>query len=178
MVSAPLHEKEPCPVAIVDVRYGHGGARAACVVARRWSDAETIEEKIAEVRSVMPYRPGSFYERELPCIIAVLSLVCTEFHAVAVDGYVYLDEKESPGLGGRLYRHYDSRIAVVGVAKTAYRGSSFAISVFRGSSAKPLYVTAAGMPAAEAARLVQNMHGVSRIPTLIRRAHNIAKNAG
>ncbi len=175
MAPAYAHETEPSPVAIVDVRYGDCGARAACIVALCWSDEDSIEERTADVPSVMPYRPGAFYERELPCVITVLSLVRNEFRAVAVDGYVYLDEQGSPGLGGRLYEHYGGRIRVVGVAKTAYRGGSFADRVLRGSSAKPLFVTAAGMPAAEAARLVQNMHGASRIPTLIRRAHNLAK---
>jgi deoxyribonuclease V len=166
-----------CPIAIVDVHYEKGGARAACIVAHHWNDAAACEEQIAAVPAVQPYRPGAFFERELPCIVQVSSLIQTGFCAMVVDGYVDLDECGSPGLGAHLYEHFGGKFAVVGVAKTAYRGAAFAIKVLRGSSAKPLFVTAAGMPVADAARFVHNMHGKYRIPTLIRQVHRLARGA-
>ena len=52
-------------------------------------------------------------------------------------------------------------------AKNPYRGSGFATPVLRGGSKSPLFVTAAGMDVAEAARHVEGMHGKHRIPTLL-----------
>ena len=70
---------------------------AACVVVADWSAATAIEERVATVPVVKPYRPGAFYERELPCIAAVLSLVRTPLDVVVVDGYVELDDQGTPG---------------------------------------------------------------------------------
>jgi deoxyribonuclease V len=114
------------PLAIVDVHYEAGDGRAACVVAEHWADAPASEERVAVVRSVMPYRPGAFYERELPCLAAVLALVQTNIHAVFIDGYVDLDAQGAPGLGARLHAHLGGAVAVVGVAKTPFRGAIFA----------------------------------------------------
>jgi hypothetical protein len=44
------------------------------------------------------------------------------------------------------------------------------VPVVRGSSARPLFVTAAGMPAAGAADLVRRMAGRYRLPDALRRA--------
>jgi deoxyribonuclease V len=64
---------------------------------------------------------------------------------------------------------------VVGVAKTAFQGSTFATPVTRGTSARPVFVTARGMDVAEAARLVAAMHGPHRIPTLLGRVDRLAR---
>jgi deoxyribonuclease V len=163
------------PIAVVDVDYGAVGAQAACVVAAGWTDAEGSEERTAEVASVQPYRPGALFERELPCILEVLGLVKTAFRAVLVDGYVDLDDAGTPGLGGQLHARLGGAVAVVGVAKTAYKGATHGVPVVRGGSARPLYVTARGMVAADAARLVEGMHGEHRIPTLLKRADQLAR---
>jgi deoxyribonuclease V len=165
------------PVAIVDAHYEDAGARAACVVAASWTEAAAIEERAASIASVKPYRPGAFYERELPCLAAVLSVVQTTFRAVVVDGYVDLDAQGTPGLGARLHEHLGGGTVVVGVAKTAFRGSSFARQVTRGTSRSPLFVTSRGVDATTAARLVQRMHGSHRIPTLLARADRLARGA-
>jgi deoxyribonuclease V len=170
---SPVTSNEP--LAIVDVHYDGAGARAACVVAASWTDAASIEERIAAIPSVKPYRPGAFYERELPCITAALSLVRAPLRAVIVDGYVDLDAQGTPGLGAHLHAHLGGAVAVVGVAKTAFRGAAFARSVIRGTSRSPLFVTSRGLDAADAARLVQRMHGQHRIPTLLARADHLAR---
>jgi deoxyribonuclease V len=168
-------DPDPCPVAFVDVHYEEAGAMAACVVAQRWTDADPCEERLARVTAVSTYRPGAFYERELPCVLRVLSLIRTRFAVVVVDGYVDLDERGTPGLGAHLHARLDHQAAVVGVAKTAYRTGSFAARVYRGSSRRPLFVTARGMPVADAARLVRSMHGAHRVPTLIARVDRLAR---
>jgi deoxyribonuclease V len=165
----------PSPVAVVDVHYQEQSAVAAGLVARGWGDAVPSEERIVHVPKVRPYRPGAFFERELPCLVAVLSALRTPVSAVVIDGNVVLDLQGSPGLGAHLYAHFAGAIAVVGVAKTAYRGSSFAIPVLRGASRRPLFVTAQGLEATEAARLVLSMHGSYRLPTLIARVDRVAR---
>jgi deoxyribonuclease V len=166
---------DPCPLAIVDVGYGQPLARAACVVARGWADAEPARALVVEVPDARAYAPGRFFERELPCLLAVLERVHERLAAVIVDGYVVLDERGTPGLGGHLHAALGGAVAVVGVAKTAFRGSGFATPVERGTSARPLYVTAAGLEVEHAARLVASMHGAHRIPTLLRHADQLSR---
>jgi len=65
-------------------------------------------------------------------------------------------------------------IEVVGVAKSAFAGAA-AAEVLRGTSARPLYVTAVGTERAAAAAGVQSMHGDHRIPTLLGRVDALAR---
>jgi deoxyribonuclease V len=189
MMACVSGSDDPSPIAIVDVGYGEqqtypdgpgsrspaSEALAACVVAQRWADAEPIEVKVVTVGEVRPYEPGRFYERELPCVLAVLERLRTAVEVIVVDGYVILDEQGSPGLGGHLHAHLGPGKAMVGVAKTAYRGSTFATAVLRGASRRPLYVTAMGMEVEPAARLVASMHGSHRIPTLLGLVDRLAR---
>ncbi len=163
------------PLAIVDVSYTADVARAACLVAARWSDAEPIEVQHASLSPVAPYAPGRFYERELPPVLQVLGQVRTDFKVIVVDGYVVLDGQGSPGLGAHLWQYFDGRYAVIGVAKTSYRRSTFAATVLRGQSERALFVTAIGMDQTEAARLVTAMHGEHRLPTLLGLADHHAR---
>lgn len=165
----------PSPLAIVDVGYGEREALAACVVARGWADAEPLETRVVSVTEVRPYAPGRFFERELPCLLAVLERLRTAVAAVVIDGYVTLDEHGTPGLGGHLHAALGGRTPVIGVAKTTFRGSGFATPVRRGSSARPLYVTAMGLAVEHAARLVGGMHGEHRIPTLLGLVDRLAR---
>jgi len=48
--------------------------------------------------------------------------------------------------------------------------------MLRGNAARPLYVTAAGLPAAEAADVVRAMAGKFRLPDALRRADALARN--
>jgi deoxyribonuclease V len=162
-------------VAFTDVHYVGDRATAACIVAANWSDPAPREEHVTTVPSVKPYRPGAFFERELPCLLQVLALVTVPIQVVVVDGYVDLDELGAPGLGAHLHAGLGGRVAVVGVAKTSFRGATFAVEVLRGKSRTPLYVTARGIAMAEAARLVHGMHGPHRIPTLLRRVDQLAR---
>jgi len=164
----------PVPFAAVDVDYRGGGgadggiaATAACVVAERWTDATPSETHVVEIATVQPYAPGRFFERELPCIARVLPRVHAAVEAIVIDGYVVLDASGTPGLGAHLHAHLHGRVAVIGVAKTPFGDSSFATPVMRGSSKRPLFITAIGIDVGDAARLVAGMHGSHRIPTLL-----------
>lgn len=154
-------------IAIVDVHYSADRATAACVTAREWTDEKPLRERVVRVTGIAPYVPGKLYLRELPPILAVLD---PEADIVVVDGFVWLAHGRK-GLGARLADAM--KVAVVGVAKTAFRGAR-PIEVFRGESKKPLYVTSTGFR--KAAACVRSMHGPFRIPTLLRRADELSRS--
>ena len=159
---------------VVDVHYfGGDGARAALVVANdpRFS-LVSCERTVLCPGAAESYSPGEFYRRELPPILAV----CAEtgpFTVLFIDGYVDLDPLGSPGLGA--YVHAEFGVPVVGVAKTRFRTATHAVLVTRGQSSRPLYVTAAGCAAAEAASMVCDMAGPFRIPDALRRVDRLAR---
>lgn len=124
------------------------------------------------VSQVLPYRPGEFFLRELPPLRAVLAGV-HGLCLLVVDGYADLDPDGRPGLGAHAHEAFG--IPVIGVAKTRFRSASHAIEVVRGRSARPLFVTAAGMPPAAAARLVREMAGPYRLPDALRRVDALAR---
>jgi deoxyribonuclease V len=66
---------------------------------------------------------------------------------------------------------------VVGVAKRRFAGATDAVPVYRGLSRTPLYVTAEGISAVEAAHRVASMQGPHRIPTLLKRADHLARTS-
>ncbi len=164
-------------IACLDVDYRDDHALAACVLLRDWSDERAVREVVARVDAVEPYEPGSFYKRELPCLLAVLSRVTDPLACVVVDAYVWLDGAGRPGLGARLYEALGARVPVVGVAKKRFGDGDFATPVLRGESATPIWVTAAGVSRDEAAERVRAMHGRYRIPTLLTRVDRLCRDA-
>jgi deoxyribonuclease V len=94
---------------------------------------------------------------------------------LVVDGYADLDPDGRSGLGA--HAHAEFGVPVIGVAKSAFRTATHAIPVLRGASARPLYVTAAGMPRADAADLVRDMAGQHRMPDALRRVDALARNS-
>lgn len=163
----------PPMIAIFDVDYRGEGAVAACVVVARWDAAVPEAEHTARIDHVAEYVPGRFFERELPCLLAVIECLPRRPDVVVVDAYVWLDGGR-PGLGARLYEALGGAIPTVGVAKTAFRGAP-AAEVFRGRSGRPLLVTAVSMDPSEAAERVRTMHGEHRVPTLIARVDRLAR---
>ncbi len=159
--------------AAVDVHYlGSGGARAAAVLAGDAIFSAVLAVRTVLVPEVAPYRPGAFFLRELPPLRAVLADV-RGLRLLVVDGYVDLDPGGRPGLGA--HAHAAFGVPVIGVAKTRFRMASHAVQVVRGRSARPLFVTAAGMPPAEAASLVRRMAGRFRLPDALRRVDTLAR---
>jgi deoxyribonuclease V len=160
----------------VDVQYlDDGGARAALVVAEDAAFTTLVDERTVLVEQVAAYRPGRFYERELPALERVLSGVAP-VDLLIVDGYVDLDPEGSPGLGAHVASAGLAPV-VVGVAKTRFRTATHAAEVLRGLSARPLYVTASGMPVDDAAALVHAMAGDARFPDALRRVDRLARGA-
>jgi deoxyribonuclease V len=164
------------PIALVDVGYAGDSAVAACVVADGWDRAVPVHTCTVRLEGIADYRPGMFYERELPPILAVLGACRGAPAVVVVDGYVWLDDAGREGLGAHV--HDALGVPVVGIAKRAFRGSSHAVEVRRGVSARPLYVTAAGADPARAAEAVRGMHGPHRIPTLLGLVDALSRGRG
>jgi deoxyribonuclease V len=163
--------------ACVDVDYREDGAVAGCVLFREWTDDRADSELVARSRLAAPYEPGRFYLRELPPLLAVLALVRVPLATVVIDGYVWLGN--APGLGARLHDALEGRVPVIGVAKKpwAVGEDTTAVAVMRGRSAKPLYVTAAGIDAGAAARLVAGMHGAYRLPALLKAVDRLVRSS-
>ncbi len=156
----------------VDVHYlSAGGARAAAAVAADAAFSRVLAEHTVVVAEVAAYRPGEFYRRELPPLRAVLEAI-DGLGLLVIDGYADLDPAGRPGLG--VYAHREFAVPVIGVAKSAFRTATHAVPVLRGTSARPLYVTAAGMPRVDAAQLVRRMTGRFRLPDALRRADQLA----
>ena len=160
-------------IAAFDVHYlENDGASAAAVVFHSYDDHAPTAEYHQIHAGTAAYVPGAFYKRELPAILALLDVIHMPLHTLIVDGYVILGLR--PGLGQHLFEALGCRIPVIGVAKKHFKDVS-ALSVCRGVSRKPLYVTAAGMAAEEAAACIQAMHGAHRIPTLLKRVDLLAR---
>lgn len=165
-------------IACLDVCYDDPNDRAmvACVLIPDW-DQPVSHRLIRIIRPVAPYVPGEFYKREMPCLLAILESIQGQFSTVVVDGYVWLSEDRRPGLGAHLYEALGKTIPVVGVAKTKFKGSDFALSVYHGKESKnPLYVTAVGIPEQEAALGVGQMAGEYRIPTALKEVDHLCRN--
>jgi deoxyribonuclease V len=162
--------------AAVDVHYPPaGGARAALVLAPDAAFATIASEKTVLIDRVAKYQPGEFYRRELPPIRAVLEDV-DDLDLLIIDGYVTLDPDGRPGLGA--HAHAEFGVPVIGVAKTRFAPAVHAIPVVRGSAARPLYVTAAGIQPVDAAEVVRAMTGKFRLPDALRRADALARAKG
>ena len=160
-------------LAAFDVHYADNGrVSAAAVLFSDYGDPQPVMECTEFLSAAAKYIPGEFYRRELPAILALLKKFDRPPDELIVDGYVMLGDR--PGLGHHLFSALEGKITVIGVAKSKYKGSA-GIEVFRGRSARPLYVTAAGMGQDEAVEKIRRMHGKHRIPTLLKRVDRLAR---
>lgn len=164
-------------IACLDVDYRLNKGVAACLVANDWHNSQAVNVYATTIHDILPYEPGAFYKRELPCLLQVLGLVQEALDFIVVDSYVWLDQALSHrGMGAHLYYALHGRVPVIGVAKTHYEGTDeVAIEVFRGDSRSPLYVTAIGVETAWAAEKVRIMHGNFRLPTLLKEVDSLCR---
>lgn len=158
----------------LDVQYHPNHAIAAAVLFNDWADAVPTREVTVRVENIAPYQSGAFYKRELPCLLAALENISEPLEVVVIDGFVWLDATQKPGLGAHLYAVLEQKISVIGVAKTAFQGAP-ALEVWRGESKQALLVSSLGCDLNQAANLVQGMHGAYRLPTLLKRVDQVAR---
>jgi len=163
-------------MACLDVDYHGLEANAAAVLFHSWDDSAGWREIVTRIATPADYRPGQFFRRELPCLLALLALIEEPAEVLIVDGYVWLGKGNQPGLGAHLYEALGGATAVIGVAKSRFAGATAAVPVLRGGSRRPLLVTAAGMDVRVAAHCIETMHGRHRIPTLLQRADQLSRS--
>ena len=128
----------------IDVYYYENQAKTVGILFKDWRSEKEEQILVSYSHEILPYEPGNFYKRELPCIVDLLKNMDLE---IIIDGYVYLDEKGKPGLGYYLYEYLSQEKPVLGVAKKAFHKNSnnYVKEIYRGESIKPLYVTSAGL---------------------------------
>ena len=159
-----------------DTYYFDNKAKTACILFDNWSEENyKFETEIIEQNE--EYKPGEFYKRELPCILSLLKKIkIDKIDLIIVDGYVYLDDNLKLGLGGHLYKNLEGKIPIIGVAKTNFKTLKEAKKeILRGNSEKPLYITSIGIELDEATKLIKNMSGQYRIPTLLKKLDSLTK---
>jgi deoxyribonuclease V len=161
----------------IDVHYKEATAKAVGALILQWDDAEAHRYIIKYIDGVSAYEPGAFYKRELPCILEIIKDVDLQtISCIVVDGFVVLDDAGKPGLGAYVYESLQSQVPVIGVAKSNFhQNDRHVIPVLRGTSTKPLYVTAIGTDLQQAADHIKMMHGDHRLPTLLKELDRITK---
>ena len=152
-----------------DTYYYENKANTVAVGFKSWSDEKPIEVYSEVLEGILEYEPGSFYKRELPCILSVLEKIdLTGIELIIIDGYVQLDDNGKLGLGGHLYKRLDEKIPIIGVAKSGYRQNKINNKILlRGKSKNPLYISAIGIELNKAFEYIKSMHGKYRMPTLL-----------
>lgn len=151
----------------LDVYYYEDKAKTVGLLFQDWEDKEPINIVEHFSDNIVDYESGSFYKRELPCILGLLeALDLSKIDTIIIDGYVYLNEQKK-GLGLHLHEHLPPNINVIGVAKKSFIDTN-AIKILRGESNNPLYITSVGIDPCIAADCIKKMAGDYRMPTLLK----------
>ena len=154
----------------IDVYYYADKAKSVGGLFDNWADLNPTEIISAYSYNIPEYEPGSFYKRELPCILELLNQVDkSQLDVIVIDGYVYLNNDGKGGLGYYLYEQLNQQIPVIGVAKKSfYNNNKFVGEVLRGNSLNPLYITSIGIDLRDAVGNIKNMAGKYRIPNILK----------
>lgn len=125
-----------------DTYYYDNKAKTIGVGFNEWEDDNPIEIYSEIIEGIAEYEPGSFYKREMPCILSLLKKInLNKVQLIIVDGYVILNDNGKYGLGGHLYEKLSEKIPIIGVAKSGYDSNKLnSKALLRGESKKPLYV--------------------------------------
>ena len=152
-----------------DTYYYENKAKTIGVSFNKWENDKPIEIYNEIIEGIAAYEPGSFYKREMPCILSLLKKIdLNDVQFIIVDGYVILDNDGKYGLGGHLYEELSEKIPIIGVAKSGYDSNKLnSKALLRGESKKPLYISAIGIELNLAFEYIKSMHGNYRMPTLL-----------
>lgn len=161
----------------VDVHYSGNVGVCAAVTFEDWGAATPTACYVHQHQGISEYQPGKFYLRELPVILGLISACGVSPNIIVVDGYVFLDGYQQPGLGKHLYDALDGKVPIIGIAKSPYReiGPEFALR--RGNSKNAIYVTSVGVDFEHAKQLVGMMHGKFRLPDIIRYTDQLSRTS-
>ncbi len=174
---SPTPAQSRGPLLALDAHYDEPKQRAvtAGVVFEDWSSSEALDAWWMRTDGVAAYEPGSFYRRELPCLLPMVEALL-ELHpirVIVVDGFVDLGGGR-PGLGRHLFNELDAPgPEVVGVAKNPFAGA-LATPVYRNESRRPLWVGATG-DRDTAVHGVLSMAGQFRLPKLLKQVDRLAR---
>lgn len=163
-------------LACLDVSYADSDATAACILFDGWDATAPAQELVRHFSQVAPYESGSFFRRELPCLLGILNELPQRPECVVIDGYVWLGPGGKPGLGAHLFEELGRNTPVIGVAKSAFPAAP-AVEILRGQSKTPLYVTAAGVDVGQAAENIRAMSGAYRIPDMLRLVDRLCRGS-
>lgn len=164
-------------IACFDVHYQDDVAFAAAVLIENWNDREPQHQFVVKCHDVEAYQPGSFYQRELKPLRAVLEAIPLPVDCFVIDAYCHLSKDESPGLGAYFHELLPGGSTVIGVAKNRFRDTTHAEATFRGSSQRPLFVTSIGIDYVTAAEYIRSMAGENRIPTILKAVDRLCRDA-
>ncbi len=158
----------------IDVQYSSETAFVAAVAFDNWHAAMPTAEYTCVMQGIADYEPGNFYKRELPCILQLLDQYQLSPKTIVVDGYVFLDGQQKPGLGKHLYDALSAKVEVIGVAKQAFAGIANEYALLRGQSSKPLYITTIN-DLDDAKAYITQMYGEHRMPILLKRVDQLCR---
>lgn len=160
----------------IDVFYDGDTAFAGGLLFRSWTDSTPVRSSVTVHEHCSPYVPDEFFRRELPPILSLLDTFSESVDTILVDGYVWLNDSTTPGLGAHLFDALGQTTPVIGVARNPYQRSSAATEVCRGESEQSLYITSVGVNEDYAAEFVRQMHGPYRTPTLLMLADRLGRD--
>jgi deoxyribonuclease V len=160
-----------------DTYYYENFAKTVCIAFEDWSSEKENEIFTENTQISSEYESGAFYKRELPCILSLLSKIeLKENDIIIVDGFVTLNNDGKMGLGGHLFNALDQKIPIVGIAKNDFSAPDEKRRiVVRGESKTPLFLTAMGIDVDEVKKKVEEMHGLYRIPTLLKKLDQLTR---
>ncbi len=158
-------------IAVFDVDYRDKQAQCACLLIDNWQATAYKAYKVV-IDNIADYESGSFYKRELPCLLQTIAQISEPIDCIVVDSYVTLGDKK--GLGAYLYEELPSKIPIIGVAKTKFLSAND-VELLRGESVKPLYITSLGIEQQEAKSLIEQMAGEYRLPFILKEADRICR---
>lgn len=152
-------------------------ATAAAVAFDAWDAMEATKTCTTRIAHIEKAVRGELDLRELPCVLQLLGEHRLEPELLLFEGFVHLDGDDTPGLGQHLFHALGGRVPVVGISKKGLPGLSAQFEVMREEETPPLVVTSAGVDIGAAKARVRSMHGRKRVPTLMKLAARLAKNA-
>ena len=161
----------------LDVHHDAGSAVAAAVAFDDWNAPEATKTYRSSIAAVEKPPAGKAWLRDLPCLLQLLREHALEPEAVVLDGFVHLDEQDTPGLGRALFDALGGKVPVVGISKSQGAFTAAQFEVHREDEAAPVIVTCAGIDLGAAKARVRTMHGRKRVPTLMKLAARIAKGS-
>lgn len=149
---------------------------AAAVAFDDWNAAEATRSFKTQVDPAPKAAKGEpAWTRDLPVLLELLRQHALEPEAIVMEGFVHLDEQDTPGLGRRLFDALGGKVPVVALAKSPGAFTAVQFEVQREEEAAPVIVTSAGLDLGAAKARARTMHGRKRMPTLLKLVDRIAR---